>query len=118
MGSKNNHAQRQRRLINRGKGSKPLNQVKPVENINKRQLKLRHQNFLETRPVQMEVPPSYKLQGTAYEWQNPFELKEDDPSQKNYKKQLCLSSLSPIKQEYQENFIQGKIHNKKIRTKT
>ena len=34
----------------------------------------------------MEVPPSHKLQATAYEQQNPFELKEDDTSRRNYKK--------------------------------
>ena len=54
----------------------------------------------------MEVPPSHKLQGTVYEQQNPYELKEDDSSQRNYKKQLSVPTLPHIKQEYQE------IHNK------
>ena len=62
----------------------------------------------------MEVPSSRKLQNIKYEYQNPFELKEDDPSSnRNYKKQLSLPSLSPIKQEYQENLIQRKICNQK-----
>ena len=45
-----------------GKGSKPLNQVKPVQNINKKPEK-----FSQISPVQMKVPASYKLQDIAYE---------------------------------------------------
>ena len=39
-------------VINRGKRSKTLNEVKPVENINKNP-----ESFLEISPVQKEVPP-------------------------------------------------------------
>ena len=46
----------------------------------------------------------------AYEWQNPFGLKEDNPSQKNCQNELSHSSLSHIGHECQERLIQGKIH--------
>ena len=62
--------------------------------------------------MQIEVPLSHKLQDIAYEQQNHFELKKDDPSQRNYKEHLSLPSLPHIKPKYQENLIQGKIHNK------
>ena len=39
-----------KKLIDRGKGSKTLSEVKPVENIN-----MNLQSFLEISPVQMEI---------------------------------------------------------------
>ena len=76
-------------MINRGKRSKTVSEVKPVENMCKNL-----HSFLVISPVPKEVlPPG---------------LKEDNPSQGN-----CWShpSLSHIEQEYQESLIQGKIHN-------
>ena len=49
-------------MIDRGKRSKALGEVKPVENISKNPL-----SFLEISPVQKEVLPSHKLQDYAYE---------------------------------------------------
>ena len=92
-------------MINRGKRSKILNEVKPVENINKNL-----QNFLEISPTQSEVLPSYKLHDHAYEYQNPFGLNEDDPSQRNCQNQMRHPRLSHIEQECQEILNQGKIH--------
>ena len=83
-----------------------MSEVKPVENINKNL-----QSFLEISPVQKEVLLSHKLRDHAYEYQNPFGLKEDNLSQRNCQNQLSHPGLSHIEQEYQETFIQGKIHN-------
>ena len=52
-----------KKVINRGKRSKKLSEVKPVENISKNL-----QSFLEISPVQKEVFPSHKLQDHAYEY--------------------------------------------------
>ena len=60
-------------VTNREKRSKTLSEVKPVENISKNL-----QSFLEISPVQKEVLLSHKLRDHAYEYQNPFELKEDN----------------------------------------
>ena len=49
-------------LIDRGKKSKTMSEVKPVENISKNP-----QSFLDISPVQKEVLPSHKLQNHAYE---------------------------------------------------
>ena len=49
-------------MIDRGKGSKTLNKVKPIENISKNL-----PSFLEISPVQKEIFPSHKLQDQAYE---------------------------------------------------
>ena len=78
-------------MIDRGKRSKTLSEVKPVENISKNL-----QSFLEISPVQKEVLLSHKLRDHAYEYQNPFELKEDNPSQRNCQNQLSHPSLSHI----------------------
>ena len=51
-----------KKVINRGKRSKTLSEVRPVENTSKNQ-----QNFLEISPVQKEVLLSHKLQVHAYE---------------------------------------------------
>ena len=50
-------------VIDRGKRSKTLSEVKPVENINKNL-----QSFLEINPVQKEVILSHKLRDHAYEY--------------------------------------------------
>ena len=50
-------------MIDRGKRSKKLSKVKPVENINKNL-----QSFLEISPVQKEVLLPHKLQDHGYEY--------------------------------------------------
>ena len=50
-------------MIDKGKRSKTLSEVKPVENINKNL-----QKFLEIRFVQKEVLLSHKLRDHAYEY--------------------------------------------------
>ena len=69
---------RTKKVIDRGERSKTLSEVKPVENINKNL-----QSFLEVSPVQKEVFLSHKLRDHPYEYQNPFELKKDNLSQRN-----------------------------------
>ena len=64
-------------MIERGKRSKTLSEVKPFENIRKKL-----QSFLEISPVQKEVLLSHKPQDHTCEIYNPFRLKEDNPSQK------------------------------------
>ena len=51
-----------KKMIDRGKGSKTLNEIKIVENINEN---LR--SFLEIGYMQKEVLTSLKLQGHEYE---------------------------------------------------
>ena len=51
-----------KKVINRGKRSKTLSEVKPVKNISKNL-----QSFLEIRPMQKEVLLLHKLQGHAYD---------------------------------------------------
>ena len=75
-------------MIDRGKRSKTLSEANPVENINKNLL-----SFLEITPVQKEVLLSHKLRDQAYEYQNPFELKEDNLSQRNCQNQLSHPGL-------------------------
>ena len=52
-----------KKVINRGKRSKTLSEVKQVENISKNL-----QSFLEISPVQKEHLPSHKLQDHIYEY--------------------------------------------------
>ena len=52
-----------KKVINRGKRSKTISEVKPVRNIT-----TNLQSFLEISPVQKEVLPSDKLQDHAYEY--------------------------------------------------
>ena len=52
---------KQKKVINRGKRSKTLSEIKPVKNISKNL-----QSFLETSPEQKEVFLSHKLRGHAY----------------------------------------------------
>ena len=49
-------------VIDRGKRSQILSEVRVVENICKNP-----QSFLEITPMQKEVLPSHKLQGHAYQ---------------------------------------------------
>ena len=51
-----------KKVINRGKRSKTLSEVKPVENASKNL-----QSFLQIRPVQNKVFPSHKVQDHAHE---------------------------------------------------
>ena len=52
-----------KKVIDRGKRSEILSEVKQVENISKNL-----QSFLEMSPVQKEALPSHKLQDHAYEY--------------------------------------------------
>ena len=52
---------KRKKVTDRGKRSKTLNEVKPAENISKNP-----QSLLEMSPVQKEVVPSHKLQNHAY----------------------------------------------------
>ena len=52
-----------KKVIDREKKSKTLNEEKPVENISKNL-----HSFLEISPVQKEVLLSYKLRDHAYEY--------------------------------------------------
>ena len=61
--------------------------------------------------MQKEVLLSNKLQDHAYEYQNPFGLKEDNLSQRNCQNQLSHPGLSHIEQECQESLSQEKIHS-------
>ena len=89
-----------KKVIDRGKRSKKLSEVKPIENISKNL-----QSFLEISPEQKEVLPSHKLQDHAYS------------SLKNCQNPMSHPSLSHIEQECQESLIHGKIGNHKIQTK-
>ena len=67
-------------------------------------------SFQEMHHMQREVLPSHKLQEHAYEYQNPFRLKEDNQSQRDCQHQLIHPSLSHVDEECQEGLIQRKIH--------
>ena len=54
-----------KKVIDRGKRCKRLNEVKPVENISNNL-----QSFVEISSVQKEVLPSQKLRNHAYEQEN------------------------------------------------
>ena len=92
-------------MIDRRKRSKTLSEVKPVENVSKNL-----QSFLEISPVQKEVLLSHKLRDHAYEYQNPFGLKEDNLSQRDCENQLshpvCLTKSMNVR-----SLIQGKTLN-------
>ena len=51
-----------KKVINRGKRSKTMSEVKPAENLSKNP-----QSFLEICPVQKEVLLLHKLHDNAYE---------------------------------------------------
>ena len=80
-----------KKVIDRGKRSKTLSNVKIVENISKNP-----QSFLEIIPVKKEVLP--------------FGLNEDNPLNIYYQNLLSHPSLSHIELELQESLIQGEIH--------
>ena len=61
-----------KKAINRGKRSKKLSEVKPVENIIKNL-----QSFAERRLVQKEVLPSNKQPDHAYGYFNPIRVKKN-----------------------------------------
>ena len=88
-------------MIDRGKRSKTLSEVKPVESCT-------HMHGLA---VYVKVLLSHKLRDHAYEYKNPFKIKEDNLSQRNCQNQLSHLGLSHTEQECQESLIQGKIHN-------
>ena len=78
-----------KKAINRGKRSKTFSEIKPVENIRKNL-----QSFLEISVVQKEVLPLHKLEDHAYEYYNPFGLKEDNLLQRNCQNQMSHPGLS------------------------
>ena len=80
---------------------KTLSEVKPVKKISKNL-----QSFLDKSPVKEEVRHSRKLQDFAYEYYNPFRLKEDNLLQRNCHNQLSHPGLSHAKQLCQESLIQ------------
>ena len=57
-------------MIDRGKRSKTLNEVKPIKNLSKN-----FQIFLDISPMQKEDTLSHKLQDHACEQKNPLRLK-------------------------------------------
>ena len=61
--------------------------------------------------MQKEVLLSQKLRDHAYDYWNPFGLKEDNLSQKNCQNHWSHPGLSHTKQECQESLIQGEINN-------
>ena len=93
-----------KKMIDRRKRNKTLSEVKPVKNISKNM-----QSFLEISLVQKEVLPTQKLRDHAFEYWNPFGLKEDNFSQRNVQNQLSHPSLSYTEQQRQDSLIQGKI---------
>ena len=78
-----------KKLIDRGKRIKTLNEVKPGKNISKNL-----QSFLEISSVQKEVFASHKLRDHTYQYKNPFSLKEDNLLQRNCQNQLSQPGLS------------------------
>ena len=67
-----------KKVIDRGKRSKTISEVKLVDNTSKSV-----QSFLEKSLKQKKVLLSHKPQDHAYESHNLFGLKEDNPSQRN-----------------------------------
>ena len=73
-------------VIDRGKRSKTLSEVKPVENISKNP-----QSFLVISPMQDEVLFHINCE-IMHASNNLFGLKEDNPSQGNCQNQLSHTS--------------------------
>ena len=92
-------------VVNRGKRSKILIEVKVVENISKTP-----GSFQEISLVLKEAFLSHKQEDHAYEQENLFVLNEDNPLQRNCQNQWSHPTLSHIEQECQETLIEGKIH--------
>ena len=63
--------------------------------------------------MQKEALLSHKRRDYAYEYQNPFGLKEDNFSRRRCQNPLSHPGMSHTEQECQESFIQGKIRNQK-----
>ena len=76
-----------KKVIDRWKQRKTLNEVKQVENIKKN-----CPSFQKKSSVQKEAHPSHKLQYHAYQQQNPFRLQEDNTKQKNCQHQFQVLS--------------------------
>ena len=75
-----------KKVIDRGKRSKTISEVKLVDNTSV-------QSLLEKSLMQKKVLLSHKPQDHAYESYNLFGLKEDNPSQRNCYNQLSHSKL-------------------------
>ena len=80
-----------KKVIDRGKKSKTMCEVKPVENISKNL-----QSFIEISPMQKEVLTLHKLRDHAYKYQNPFGLKEDNLSRRNCQNHLSHPGLGNV----------------------
>ena len=93
------------KVIDRGKRSKNLSEVKPVENISK------NLQFSRDKSRTKGSPTLHKLRDHAYEYSNPSGLKEDNLPLRNSQNQLSHPGLFHTEQECQESLIQGKIHN-------
>ena len=94
-------------MIDREKRGKTLSEVNPVENISKN-LK----SFLDPSRMQKEVLLSHETARPCIWVVESFQIKGDNPSQKNCQNELSHPGLSHTEQERQENLIQGKIHYK------
>ena len=95
-----------KKVISRGKRSKALSEINPIENVSKN---LR--TFLYISSMEKKILSSHKLQVHAYEYWNSFGLKEGNHPQRNCQNQFSHPGLSCIEQECQEHVIQGKILN-------
>ena len=95
-----------KKVMDRGKRSETLSEVKPVKNIIKNL-----QSFLEISPVQKEVLHSHKPWDLAYEHKNPFGSKEDNLSLKNCQNELSHPGLPHTERECPESLIEEKICN-------
>ena len=97
-----------KKVIDTGKRSKTLSKGKSVEKRSKNP-----QSFSRDTFWQMELLLSHKLQDHAQQ-QNYFQLKRDDPSQRNCQNQLSHPSLSLIEQERHESLTQKRVTFNKI----
>ena len=95
-----------KKVIDRGKRSKTMSEVKPVKNISKNL-----QSFLEIRPMQKEVLPSHILRDHTRVLKFFWIKGVDNFLQRYCQNQLSHPGLSHTEQECQESLIQGKIHN-------
>ena len=96
-----------KKAIDRGKRSKTLGEVKPIENIS-----MNLQSFLETSPVQKEVLLLHKLWDYAYEYQNPFGLKEDNLSQRGVIQVYLTQSKNVRRVWFKQRFAINEIRTK------
>ena len=89
-------------MIDRGKRSKTLSEVKPIENISKNV-----QSFLEIIPMQKESFFHINCETMHMSTRIPSEYL----SQRDFQNQLSHPGLSHTEQECEEILIQGKTHN-------